>query len=199
MKNRETFNFYRSFFEAGKSMLDEDRLAFYDAILLLSFENKDTKLTGLTHILFTAVKPVVVNQNNNYLNGKKGGRPKKNNPPLVEKNNPPLVEKESYKEKEKEKDKDNTRYKQEIISYLNQVTGKNFRAIENKYLNARVSENYNIEDFKKVIDTKSNQWLNTDNEKYLRPDTLFSNKFDGYLNEVSKTQEVAENFGGQKW
>ena len=34
-----------------------------------------------------------------------------------------------------------------------------------------------------MINIKSKQWLNTEMEKYLRPETLFSNKFEGYLNE----------------
>ena len=46
------------------------------------------------------------------------------------------------------------------------------------------------EDFYKVINIKSKQWLNTDMEKYLRPVTLFSNKFEGYLNEEVDLIEV---------
>ena len=45
------------------------------------------------------------------------------------------------------------------------------------------------EDFYKVINIKSKQWLNTEMEKYLRPETLFSNKFEGYLNEEVDTNE----------
>ena len=43
-----------------------------------------------------------------------------------------------------------------------------------------------ISDFKKVIDSKSNEWLGTDFEKYLRPATLFGSKFESYLNEANK-------------
>jgi len=109
MKSRETFNFYRSFFEAGKDMSDTDRLAFYDAILGNSFGEETPNLIGIPKIVFAAIKPVIDNQTTNYLNGKKGGRPPKNNPPLEKENNPPLIKKESYKYKEKEKEnkKDN--------------------------------------------------------------------------------------------
>jgi uncharacterized phage protein (TIGR02220 family) len=84
----------------------------------------------------------------------------------------------------------------DIISYLNIVTDRNHRANKGssnaKLISARIKEGYCLEDFKKVIDVKSSQWLkNKDMEKYLRPETLFSkSKFDGYLNEapsVSKT------------
>ena len=39
-----------------------------------------------------------------------------------------------------------------------------------------------IEDFKTVIDKKSREWIGTEFEKFLRPETLFGTKFEGYLN-----------------
>ena len=52
---------------------------------------------------------------------------------------------------------------------------------------------YDEEDFYKVINIKSKQWLNTEMEKYLRPETLFSNKFEGYLNEEVDINEDIED------
>lgn len=75
----------------------------------------------------------------------------------------------------------------EIISYLNEKTGKNFKSGVPKnrdLIKARINEGYVLEDFKKVIDNKVAEWNNTEMSKYLRPETLFSNKFDGYLNQV---------------
>ena len=77
----------------------------------------------------------------------------------------------------------------EIISYLNEKTGKNFKSGVPKnrdLIKARINEGYVLEDFKKVIDNKVAEWNNTEMSKYLRPETLFSNKFDGYLNQVPK-------------
>ena len=54
-----------------------------------------------------------------------------------------------------------------------------------------MKEGYVIEDFKKVIDSKSKEWLNTDFEKYLRPATLFGTKFENYLNEANKKEPIA--------
>lgn len=75
----------------------------------------------------------------------------------------------------------------EIISYLNKKTGKQFRANTKsyaKYISARLSEGYTVEDFKHVIDVKCAEWMNTDHEQYLRPDTLFApSHFDSYLNQ----------------
>ena len=76
----------------------------------------------------------------------------------------------------------------EVIDYLNTKTGSNYRATTGaniKPIRARLNDGFSIEDCKKVIDTKSGQWLNNpDMVRYLRPATLFSpSKFEGYLNE----------------
>ena len=87
-----------------------------------------------------------------------------------------------------------------MVDYLNKKTGKNFRktSVKTKSLvNARLNEGFDEEDFYRVIDIKSKQWLHTDMEKYLRPETLFSNKFEGYLNEVVDV-ELDEYLGDAK-
>lgn len=75
----------------------------------------------------------------------------------------------------------------EIIEYLNHVTNSKYRyktAATQKLLNARINEGYTLADFKRVIDVKASQWLNSDMEKFLRPSTLFNaTKFDNYANE----------------
>lgn len=75
----------------------------------------------------------------------------------------------------------------EIIDYLNAKTDKNYKASSKKtrsLIKARFNEDFNLDDFKRVIDNKVDDWIdNPDMCKYLRPETLFSNKFEGYLNE----------------
>ena len=73
------------------------------------------------------------------------------------------------------------------IAYLNQVTGKNFQFVEKSMnlIKARLKDGFVLDDFKKVIDIKFNEWSNTDMAKYIRPETLFGNKFDGYLNQIT--------------
>lgn len=74
-----------------------------------------------------------------------------------------------------------------IINYLNQKTGAHYRdnsKATQRLIKARWNEGFNPEDFKKVIDIKTYEWLNDSNMcKYLRPETLFGTKFEGYLNE----------------
>lgn len=71
------------------------------------------------------------------------------------------------------------------IAYLNQVASKDFKYIEKniKLVKARLNEGYTLDDFKKVIDKKVTEWRNTDMAKYIRPETIFGTKFDGYLNQ----------------
>ncbi|MBS3408756.1 conserved phage C-terminal domain-containing protein [Staphylococcus aureus] len=74
----------------------------------------------------------------------------------------------------------------EIIDYLNEKTGKKFKHNTTKtkdFIKARWNQDFRLEDFKKVIDIKTAEWLNTDSDKYLRPETLFGSKFEGYLNQ----------------
>jgi len=80
----------------------------------------------------------------------------------------------------------NTNLINEIVSYLNQKCKTNYKAKTNsttKHIKARINEGFTLQDFKSVIDKKSAEWLGTDMEKYLRPETLFGNKFESYLNQ----------------
>ena len=80
----------------------------------------------------------------------------------------------------------------EIINYLNDATGKKYRSSTGKTkttIKARWKEGFRLDDFKKVIDTKTSEWKNNSKmSQYLRPETLFGNKFEGYLNQQSEQQ-----------
>lgn len=85
----------------------------------------------------------------------------------------------------------------DIVEYLNEKTKKNFKYTTKKTKNlidTRLKEGFSLEDFKKVIDIKTAQWL--DDKKmnsYLRPETLFGTKFEGYLNESTGPQNNNPN------
>lgn len=77
----------------------------------------------------------------------------------------------------------------DVIDYLNQKTGKHYKSTTKKnqtVIRARTDEGFTLDDFKQVINNKVTEWKGTDMEKYLRPETLFGTKFEGYLNQ--KTQ-----------
>ncbi|ELC8435505.1 conserved phage C-terminal domain-containing protein [Clostridium perfringens] len=83
------------------------------------------------------------------------------------------------------RDTNNIIYSQ-IIEYLNSKTGKSYKSTTRKtqsLIKARIDEGFNEEEFFKVIDNKISEWKGTEYEKYLRPETLFGNKFEGYLNQ----------------
>ena len=89
----------------------------------------------------------------------------------------------------------------EIIDYLNSKTGKNYRDNVQKnrsLIKARWSEGYRLDDFKHVIDNMVKDWSGTKYAKYLRPETLFGTKFDGYLNQgnvVKREKKTDERLG----
>lgn len=73
-----------------------------------------------------------------------------------------------------------------IIDFLNQKARTAYRSSTAKtktLIQARLNEGFSIDDFKIVITKKCDEWLNTDMEKYIRPETLFGTKFEGYLNQ----------------
>lgn len=89
--------------------------------------------------------------------------------------------------------------RKEIIDYLNMVLGTRYTRSANttkKCIDARLNDGYTVDDFKTVIDKKAKEWLGTDMEKYLRPETLFGNKFEGYLNQTESTKKSS---GGYDW
>ena len=89
---------------------------------------------------------------------------------------------------------------EQIVKYLNDKTGKNFKVSSKttkRHINARLNEGFVLEDFKQVIDNKVNEWINDKKmNQYLRPETLFGTKFEGYLNQEQKnitTKDLAKN------
>ena len=116
--------------------------------------------------------------NNLYLDNILSGNP--------DYNFPTWLEETSIKDLEKTKHK-------ELwipIAYLNQVANKRYKFVDKtkRLLLARFKEGYTLEDFKQVIDIKTAEWKDSPEfSKYLRPETLFGSKFDGYLNQKPKT------------
>ena len=93
---------------------------------------------------------------------------------------------------DKDIDKDKEVYVS-IVSYLNEKAGTAYKSTTAKTktaIKARLAEGFSVDDFKTVIDKKCAEWLGDPKmERYLRPETLFGTKFEGYLNaKVSKQQ-----------
>ena len=85
-----------------------------------------------------------------------------------------------------------------IVDYLNQKAGTNYKATTKKTkacIHARLEEGFTQDDFITVIDKKCDDWLGTEWEKFLRPETLFGTKFESYLN--AKVTPKAKTTGSE--
>ena len=84
----------------------------------------------------------------------------------------------------------------DIITYLNQKTNSSYKPGTKKtkeLITARWNEGFHLEDFKKVIDLKTVEWLDDPFwSKYLRPETLFGPKFESYCNQKGAKKTYSE-------
>jgi len=89
---------------------------------------------------------------------------------------------------------------EQIINYLNTEADKSYKPttpMTIKLINARLKEGHSFDDFKRVIDIKVEEWkgrYSKDGKNwgdYLRPQTLFSNKFESYLNQNNKSNGLS--------
>ncbi len=148
-------------------------------------ENEMRELSSRHPILDNFINRPIneVNQSNNSVNQSNNtqSRVEKSR---VEKSNKHIVELKPDGTSKKEK---NQPLVKEVVAYLNKKCKKNYRpstAGTKKHIEARINEGFGVDDFKKVIDIKNNEWSADDSmSKFLRPETLFGNKFESYLNQ----------------
>ena len=86
----------------------------------------------------------------------------------------------------------------DIVDYLNEKVGTSFKSTTKatqRAIKARLDEGFTVGDFFLVIDKKTAEWKgNSKMEQYLRPETLFGTKFEGYLNaKVSSKSNVPDS------
>ena len=84
-----------------------------------------------------------------------------------------------------------------IVGYLNAVCGSSFRDNSErtrKLINTRFGEGATLEDFRLVIRYMHDEWEGTNHAQYLRPETLFGPKFEGYLQAAKRAD--AQGTGG---
>ena len=156
----------------GKSSTEADRKREYRSRI----EAEKTALLG-------QMSEQETGQMSEQTSGQMTGQMSDNSPPenrdkRLENRSNNIVEKESRQNTIKE-----------IIDYLNLKTKKNFKAgtkATQRHISARLEEGYSLEDFKSVIDKKVREWQGTEMDQYLRPETLFGTKFEGYLNQSDK-------------
>ena len=119
-----------------------------------------------------------------------------------------ISNKEITKQNRVVKDKNKIPYDR-IIDYLNRKThrtGRNkFNSSTKEYqklIRGRFSDGYEAEDFKQVIDNKCRQWVGTEMEAFLTPNTLFKpTTFETYLKQktISPRQQNKQYKSAIDW
>ena len=155
----------------------------------------------------------------NRLNAKKGGAPKGNqnarkttqNNRSVEKQ--PNAKKNNPNDNENDNDNDNDNDNESglnpdsapslsssLVDYLNKKTGSNYRATKSvtERIGDLVADGYTAEDMARVIDLKVSEWGGSEKmRQYLRPSTLFGEKFEEYVQQPDPP-EVEESRRAEK-
>ena len=183
---RESLIFYQSFARAIKKLPESEQLKALWSIIDYALEDKEPDGDGMYMVVYEMAKPQIDANVERKRNGSRGGRPPK----------PPEKPKEQKKPVEPVKKKETPPY-QEIIDYLNEQAGKRFKVNDKTkaHINARWNDWYKLPDFRAVIEKKVSEWKGTEMDKFLRPETLFGTKFEGYLNQNETAKKRAKSTG----
>ena len=213
MDNNKAFLVYSEYEEHLKALSDAEWGRLFKAMFAHNAKRDLPQLSKSANMAFSFIRAQMDRNEEKYAkkcavnkeNGAKGGRPKNEEPPSQKpKKTERFSEKPKKPDKDKDKDKDISSVEDntlkpprgayaEIVGYLNERTGKRYThkaKATQSHINARLTEGFTLDDFIKVIDVKCAEWLGTDMEKFLRPETLFGTKFDGYLNQAPRNQAV---------
>lgn len=105
-------------------------------------------------------------------------------------------------EEEEETEISFTKQCKQIIEHLNNKTKSKYKyttkATQSR-IKARLNEGFKLDDFIVVIDKKVDEWIGTEFEMYLCPETLFGTKFEKYLNQPKKVRKQPEAPKEPKW
>lgn len=226
---RDSMIFYKSFADALKSLPDKDRLELYDAIFAFGIYGEEPKLSGVNSAVFTLIRPQIEANNRKYENGSKGGRPKNQNETKPKPNDnqsktktkpndnqtitkPKPNDNDNVNDNDNEKENGNGNasgsddFSLSLLSYLNQKTGSSYSLTDQirTVIEQRVSEGYTVEQMRSVIDKKCAEWsCDGKMRSYLRPSTLFGDRFEEYLNapepaEVEEKRKSSEHVASLK-
>ena len=75
---RDSFVFYRSFYEAIKCLTPAEQLNCFNAIAQYALDGEEPQVEGAAKGIFLSVKPQIDTNKRRYVNGCKGGKPKAN-------------------------------------------------------------------------------------------------------------------------
>jgi DnaD/phage-associated family protein len=192
---RDSFIFYRSFYEAINDLPEKSQLKVYKAICEMSLNFDEIDLSGLSLTIFKLIKPQLEANNKRYTNGSKGGAPKGNQNATKKqsKNNQKTTKKQpnnnvNENDNENVNDNINTSSSNNIYSYLEDNLGRTLNGAEIELATAWANE-YDWEKIEYAI--KETLIARANNLKYT--DAILRNIKDKSNDELySKTKEEDE-------
>ena len=216
MKN-PAFLFYPSDFIIGTMDMTDEEVGRYIRLLCRQFEQGsiDAKfMSNLAPIIASKFKKDrkgnyyntrlrdEINKRKKYSESRRSNRSKVSQSKKHMKNISETYEKHMENENINENENENINENENniisyIVSYLNLTCKTRYKASSEKtkkLIKARMKEGFTLDDFKTVIDKKSTDWKGTEYEKFLRPETLFGTKFEGYLNQTIKAGDRITDF-----
>jgi hypothetical protein len=156
---RDSFVFYRSFYEAMEDLSDAEQLTIYKAIVIYALEGVEPNITGYPKAIFKLIRPIIEANNKRWKNGKKGaehgvkgGRPKKGKEtPKQPQENPTRtpnkdkdVDKDVNVDEERSKEETQKRFappsKNDVVNFF--ISKKNISSADADYLAERFIDFY---------------------------------------------------------
>lgn len=206
---RDSFVFYRSFYEAIKCLGDTEAIECFKAIADYALDGIDPEIEGAARAVFITVKPQIDANYRKYLNGCKGGKPKANQDVTkiepkanqrITKVKPNVNDNDNENVNENVNDKDKVDY--QLIADMYNNTCVSFPKLtklsdsRKKAIKARLNK-YSIEDIQNAFDmAEESDFLKGSNNRnwsanfdWLMKDNNLAKVLDGnYKNKTSKIE-----------
>ena len=115
---RDSFIFYKSFYDSIKELDPKDQVLIYNAIFEFQFYGKEVELNSVSKSIFKLIIPLLEANNKRYENGKKGGAPKGNQ-------NARKYKKEETTKNNQKQPKNKVMYNDNVLCIMNNVLSSN--------------------------------------------------------------------------
>ena len=194
---RDSFVFYRSFYEAMEDLSSEEQLTIYRAITVFALEGVEPNISGYPKAIFKLMRPILDANNKRWENGKKGGAPKgsSNNPngrkgKKEPKTNQELTKNKANKDKDVDKDLNNGEFINSPDDVFNELSFENVWNLYEKKGNKKTS----LSRWDK-LPKKSKELAFANIPLYLKnnQDIKFRKNFETYLNQEVWNDELTTN------
>ena len=153
---RDSFIFYRSFFESMKDLPDEEKLKCFEALCAYALDGEEKETYGFSKMFMTLVRPQIDANSKKSDGGKTGGRPKKDD---EDKKNHRLSKKENNRKEEEtigfenDENKKTIGFEKKNHRLQNQKPNVN----DNVNVNANVNDNANVNENVKEVEEEEEE------------------------------------------